>query len=104
MKKQNMRIIAALVSALLLAGLAFGLVFATDIDYTGELDPETDKPVTSSTSAAANRAILSSSMYYDYDSRDYVYPVDNSLTEIHANVPDGIVTTNSVSVNAGGDS
>ena len=104
MKKQNIRIIAALVSAVLLAGLAFGSAYAMDIDYSGELDPETNKPVSSSASTPSNRVILSSTMYYDYDSHDYVFPVNNSLTEIHANVPDGIVTTNSVSVNSGGDS
>lgn len=104
MKKRNMRILAALVSAVLLAGFAFGFAYAVDIDYSGELDPETNQPVSSSASTSPNRVILSPTMYYDYDSHDYVFPVTNSLTEIHANVPDGIVTTNSVSVNAGGDS
>ena len=39
MKKQNKRILAALVSAVLLAGFAFGFACAMDIDYSGELDP-----------------------------------------------------------------
>ena len=101
MKKLNIRIIAVLAAAVMvLVPLA---AFAVDTGYTGTLDPETNQPAATESGGSANRIILTSNMYYDTTTHDYVFPVDGSLTEIHANVADGMVRTDAVSVSKGGD-
>ena len=101
MKKLNIRIIAVLAAAVMaLVPLA---AFAVDTDYTGVLDPETNQPAATGGGESTSRIILTSTMYYDTNTRDYVFPVDGSLTEIHANVADGMVRTDAVSVSKGGD-
>ena len=101
MKKLNIRIIAALFAALMImTPLA---AFAVDTDYTGPLDPETNEPAASGSGESTSRIILTSTMYYDTNTRDYVFPVDGSLTEVHASVADGMVRSDAVSVSKGGD-
>lgn len=97
MKKLHIRISAALLAAFMILGLSVCSVFA-DTDYTGELDPETNKPIGQSGAPASSRAILSGTMYYDNNTRDYVYPVEGSLTEVHSNMADGMITNSAASV------
>ena len=102
MKKLNMHIVAVLL-AVLLALLPVSAAYAVDTDYTGPLDPETNQPASGSSAESSSRIILTSTMYYDTRTRDYVFPVDGSLTEVHANVADGMVRNDAVSVSNGGD-
>lgn len=98
MRKLNIRIIAAL---LLLAAMvlgSFAAAFAADPDYTGELNPETNEPIGSNAGESSSRDFLAAGMFYDWKTHDFVYPVENSLLEVHASVADGMITNNPVSV------
>ena len=103
MKKQNIRITAALlaVAAILASVLS---AFAVDPDYSGDIDPETNEPVRQNTSSSGNRVALSDNMYYDWGSHDYVYTVEGSLIEVHASMADGMILTSAASVSTTGDS
>ena len=101
MKKLNIRIIAVLIAAVMILASAMA-VFAVDTDYSGDLDPETNEPIKGS-SSSVNRIELNSSMYYDRSSHDFVYPVENSLVEVHASVADGMIISEPASVSPGGD-
>ena len=79
---------------------------AADTGYTGIVDPETGEAYTEGTNASdsgSGRSALSSSMYYDWDTHDFVYPIAESLGEVHASVADGMVLSVPVSVDPGTD-
>ena len=79
---------------------------AADTDYTGVVDPETGEAYTEETSASVSgsgRSALSSSMYYDWSYHDFVYPISDSLGEVHASAADGMVLSTPVSVDPGTD-
>lgn len=69
-----------------------------DMDYTGRVDPATGSPYGRTGSATSGRVSLSDTMYYDYDSHEFVYPLAQARGEVRANVADGMVTTASVRV------
>ena len=78
--------------------------FAADVGYTGVINPETGEPYDEQTpDSYGDRTALTSAMYYDWNSRDYVYPVSGSLGEIHVSAADGMVLTTPVYVRAGSD-
>ncbi len=97
MKKLNKHIIAALLAAIMVLA-PYGPAFAADPDYTGELDPVTNEPVDLVSGNSTERAALSDNMLYDWGTHDYVYPVDNSLLEVHASVADGMIVNQQVSI------
>jgi len=86
--------------AVLLTAAPCAPVFALDPDYTGELDPVTNEALDLVTGNTTERTALSDTMYFDWSTHDYVYPVDNSLLEVHANVADGMIVTTPVYVSA----
>ncbi|MCR5476322.1 MAG: hypothetical protein K6E92_01695 [Lachnospiraceae bacterium] len=72
--------------------------------YTGEIDPFTGEPVEvvtdyGTTTMESNRSSVADGVYYDRDTRMYVYPVGTGLSEISASVMDGMVVTGSVQIN-----
>ena len=70
---------------------------AADLDYTGVIDPESGEPAAEG-SEGSDRSALSGSMYYDWHTYDYVYPVSDSLGQVHSSAADGMVLTVPVSV------
>ena len=98
MRKLNIHIIAALLALALMLG-GQGAAFAVDIDYSGELDPETSLPA-GTQGTSSNRIFVSDSVYYDWNTMRYVYPVENSLIEVYSNAMDGMVLDEYVSVSA----
>lgn len=98
-------ILAALALAFLLAVPAHG---ATDMSYTGRVDPVTGAPYGSSGSSGAaqvsGRVQIADGMYYDWDAHDYVYPLSGALGDVHASVADGMVTNGGVRIVAPADS
>ena len=82
---------------------------ASNIDYSGELDPQTSEPVTEDNASettynTSGLVMISSSMYYDWSAHDFVYPVSNSLNEIHCSAADGMVVDKPVTLSTGSDS
>ena len=67
-------------------------VFATD--PAGDAGGDVNVPVP----AEDGRSWLTNSMYYDTAARLFCYPVENSRSEIRANVADGMIVTNPVSI------
>jgi len=93
--------IAAAALAVVLA-LFLGLPALADTGYTGEIDPETGQPYDSDTAAEnTGRTVLSDSMYYDWSTHDYVYPVAAGLGEVHSDAADGMVLTRPVYIEPG---
>ena len=101
--KTSYRRLAVLLAALLLAMSLAPAAFA-DTSYTGPIDPETNEPVSESRSGGSSQTALSDSMFYDWTTHDFAYPVSGSLTEVHASVADGMYSSTPVSVSGGGDS
>ena len=82
--------------------LSAGLfALAADTGYTGVIDPETGEPVTEdSPRSGSDRSALSGTMYFDWNTRDFVYPISDTLGSVHSNAADGMVLTVPVSVRA----
>lgn len=80
----------------------------SNIGYSGELDPQTNLPAEQEnpdgTSSGNGRVMLSSSMYYDWNTRDFVFPVTNTLNEIHCTAADGMILNKPVTISTGADS
>ncbi len=96
------RVLTAAMAALLCIFPA--AVFAVDTDYSGYVDPVTNEPLTSSANSdGSSRVSIVTGIYYDWTTRDFVYPVDGALTEVHASVMDGMIVTEPVSITTGGD-
>ena len=77
---------------------------AGDTGYTGVINPETGEPYDEQTpDSYGDRTAINSAMYYDWGTRDYVYPISGSLGEIHVSAADGMVLTSPVYVRAGSD-
>ncbi len=94
------RMIAALMLALVFL-LILSLPAAADTGYTGEINPETGEPYDENTPESyGDRTALTKSMYYDWSSHDYVYPVENTLGEVHVNAADGMALTTPVYIRA----
>ena len=94
------RIIAALMLALVFL-LILSLPAAADTGYTGVIDPETGEPEDEQTPESyGDRTALTKNMYYDWSAHDYVYPVADSLGEVHVNAADGMVLNTPVYIRA----
>ena len=89
----------------LLALFALSLPAAADTGYTGPINPETGEPYGDDPSArsSGDRAALSDTMYYDYSSHDYVYPITDALGEVHVSAADGMYLTAPVYIRSGND-
>ena len=79
--------------------LSAGQFAAADLDYTGVIDPESGEPAAEGSEGSA-RSALSGSMYFDWHTYDYVYPISDSLGQVHSSAADGMVLTTPVSVRA----
>ena len=101
--KKTLRALAAAAALVLLLLLA-APVFA-DVEYSGVLDPMTNQPAGSAveTVSGTDRVQISNTMYYDWSTHDYVYPIDGSLTEVHVTAADGMYLNVPVSIDTGGD-
>ena len=104
MKKPNNHIIAALLAAAMVLG-SFAAAFAVDTDYSGEIDSETSEPIyTGSGNMVGNRTVINSSLFFDWTTHLFVFPVEDSLTEVKSSVADGMVVNEAVQIDSGGDS
>ena len=101
------------VSLTALLALAFLLCLpvraaGSNIDYSGELNPQTNEPMEQEnpdgTIGGSGRVMLSSSVYYDWNTHDFVFPVTNTLNEIHCSAADGMILDKPVTLSTGSDS
>ncbi len=79
---------------------------ASDINYSGELDPQTNEPAhqgNTETGPASGRVQLSSTMSYDWKTHDFVFSVGNTLNEIHCSAADGMIVDRPVTLSTGSD-
>ena len=74
---------------------------AADVGYSGYLDPETGEPA-DETTTDTGRVEITSSVFFDWNTRDYVYIVGTTKSEIHASVADGMVVTDQVTISGSG--
>ena len=103
MRQKTKYRISALALALFLL-LCLSLPALADTGYTGEINPETGQPYGEDTAQdTGDRVALSSGMYYDWISHDYVYPIPDSLGEVHVTAADGMVLTTPVTIVPGSD-
>ena len=104
MKTRMIRAAALLAFALLLCLPVRAA--ASSIDYSGELNPQTNEPAGQddpTTGPASGRVELSSTMSYDWNTHDFVFPVGNTLNEIHCSAADGMITDKPVTLTTGGN-
>ena len=79
---------------------------ASNINYSGELDPQTNEPVhqgNTENGPASGRVQLSSTMSYDWKTHDFVFSVGNTLNEIHCSAADGMIVDKPVTLSTGAD-
>ena len=96
--------IAAGMAAVLVTAIAPWNLLNAKADEGGRLDPFTGEPIgtiitANGTYTDQNRKMLSSTMYYDYNYGSFVYPVSNGLSEITANIADGMIVNSPVQIN-----
>ena len=95
--------VTALALALLL--LLLSLPAAADTGYTGVINPETGEPYEENAAqSSGDRAALSDTMYYDFLTHDFVYPIADALGEVHVSAADGMYLTTPVTIQTGNDS
>ena len=106
-KKRIKTLRAAVLFALMLLLCLPLRAAASNINYSGELDPATNEPVSqenpNGSSSTTGRVMLSSAMYYDWNTHDFVFPVSNTLTEIHCSAADGMILDRPVTLSTGAD-
>ena len=99
MKRMILALMLALVFLFILS-----LPAAADTGYTGVINPETGEPEDEQTPESyGDRTALTKNMYYDWSSRDYVYPIADSLGEVHVSAADGMALTAPVYIRASAD-
>ena len=97
------RTVTALMLALVLL-LILALPAAADTGYTGVINPETGEPYEGQKAeSSGDRTALTSGMYFDWTTHDYVYPIADSLGEVHVNAADGMVLTTPVYIRTGAE-
>ena len=107
--RDRRRIMTGAGAALLLLVLVLCLpvrAAASNIDYSGELDPQTNEPVhqgNTETGPASGRVQLSSTMSYDWKNHDFVFSVGSTMNEIHCSAADGMILDRPVSLSTGSD-
>lgn len=95
-------IVLVALTPLLLSALCLS-AFA-DVSYTGELDPATNQPIqTTLDGGSTERIALSDTMYFDFKTYDYVYPIADALGEVHSGAADGMVLTAQTYINVSRD-
>jgi len=91
---------AAALAAVL--SLFLSLPALADTGYTGVIDPETGQPYQSDAADSdSGRVALSESMYYDWSTHDFVYPISEALGEVHSDAADGMVLTRPAYIETG---
>ena len=102
MPMKHKLIILALCAVALLALCVPAL--AADTGYTGPVDPETGNPEgETGQQDAGSRTALSATMYYDWNTHDFAFPIPDTLGEVHSNAADGMVLTTPVYLTLSGD-
>ena len=66
--------------------------------YSGVLDAATGEAVTSS--STPTRVRISETTYYDHEARSFVFPTGSGMYEVLANVADGMIVNEPVSITA----
>lgn len=85
-----------------LAMLMLPLPAAADTGYSGEINPATGEPYGEDDAQnSGERVALSGTMYYDWTTHDYAYPIQGTLGEVHSNAADGMVMTTPASIRIG---
>lgn len=90
---------SALCGMALLGALFAPALAANDPYYSGEVDSVTGDALNASTSSVT-RVRISETTYYDMDARTFVYPTGSGIYEVRANVADGMVVGEPVSITA----
>ena len=107
MNRKGKKVTAVLAAVIALLVIISSSVYAIDTDYSGYLDPETDEPLgygsTDVLGTNTGRVIVSGTLYYDWQSHDFVYASLESLAEIHTNAIDEMVVTTPVSITSEGN-
>ncbi len=98
--KLAIRSVLASALCFLLSVTAFAEQGGGDFYYTGALDSLTGEPISSSRTSEPEQTRLSDTMYYDFTRRLYAYPVEDGGYEVYANVADGMIVTEGVSISA----
>ena len=108
--RKNLVLLAAsgvLFLALACSGMSAAVFAAGDTDdeftYSGPLDPDTNEPVREEQEADSGRVKLSETMYYDKNTRSFVYPINNGQSEVRSSAADGMVTSEPVTIYAASD-
>ena len=69
-----------------------------DFTYSGPLDPDTNEPYREDSEQNTGRERLSDTMYYDRNTKSFVYPINNGLQEVRSSAADGMVTNGPVTI------
>ena len=92
----------AALAAVLLLTFCLSLTAAADTGYTGEIDPETGLPYGHDAEGETGELVaVSSSVYYSWVTKDYVYRIPDSTAEVHVTAVDGMVLTTPVAIAPG---
>ena len=91
-------ITSALCFLALLGALCAPARAAIDPYYSGAVDIVTGEATEGDAAAAATRVRITGNMYYDRESRQFIYPM--GMYEVRANVADGMVVTEPVEISA----
>ena len=68
--------------------------------YSGEVDTQTGEAADASTASSAVRVRINETTYYDREARAFVYPTGSGVSEVRANVADGMIVNEPVRVTA----
>ena len=89
---------SALCAATLLAALCAPAFAVDDPYYSGAVDPVTGEAASSASASA--RVRISETTYYDREAHSFVYPTGSGIYEVRANVADGMIVGEPVSITA----
>ena len=88
----------ALCGMVLFGTLCAPAIAADDVYYSGVLDAETGEAVSSMQSPT--RVRISQTTYYDREAHSFVFPTGSGIYEVRANVADGMIVSEPVSISA----
>ena len=98
-KRTKKAISSALCVTALLGALCVPALAETDPYYVGQIDGSTGEAISES-SSSATRVRISETTYYDREARTFVYPTGSGISEVRANVADGMIVNEPVSISA----